>query len=93
MLLPKTLSLVQGKSLDMKLFLARQRSGLYMLCAIRPKLHRVGDTSDDDWYMRPGEPIGYRHLCAEGVALLISEFKQLEPLDIVEVEISAKQLK
>lgn len=80
----------------MKLFLARQRSGLYMLCAIRPRLHRVGNTADIDWYMRPGEPIGYRHLCAEGTALLMtggrSEFVQLEPLELVEVEITAKQL-
>lgn len=74
----------------MKLFLSRQASGLYMLTAIPPKRHRVGNTSRDDLYVRHGEPIGYRNMCPASIEMLLPGFKHLDPLDTTEVEITAK---
>lgn len=74
----------------MKLFLSRQGNGFYMLSAIAPKRHRVGNTSHDDLYIRAGEPIGYRNMCPASIEMLLPGFKHLDPLDTTEVEITAK---
>jgi hypothetical protein len=74
----------------MKLFLSRQANGLYMLTAIRPKRHRVGNTNHDDLYIRAGEPIGHRNMCPASIEMPLPDFRHLEPLETTEVEISAK---
>lgn len=74
----------------MKLFLSRQASGLYMLTAIRPKRHRVGNTSHDDLYIRAGEPIGYRNMCPASIEMLLPGFTHLDHLETEQVEILAK---
>jgi hypothetical protein len=75
---------------ELKLFLSRQGNGLYMLTAIRPKRHRIGNTSHNDLYIRPGEPIGYRNMCPASIEMLLPGFKHLEALETTEVEITAK---
>jgi hypothetical protein len=74
----------------MNLFLSRQANGQYMLTAVVPKRHRVGNTAIDDLYIRPGEPIGYRNMCPASVEMLLPGFRHLQPLQTIEVEISAK---
>lgn len=74
----------------MRLFLSRQGNGLYMLTAIAPKRHRVGNTSHDDLYVRAGEPIGYRNMCPVSIEMLLPGFEHIAPLETVEVEITAR---
>lgn len=74
----------------MTLWLTRQRDGNYMLTRLRPLVTAVRGTRERDAYMLPGEPIGIRHLCAAGVAALIGV--TLEPLQSIQVEVSARAL-
>jgi hypothetical protein len=76
----------------MKLYLSRQYNGMYMLTAIRPKLHRVGMSDHSDLYMRVGEPVGYRHMCPDSVRMLIPGFTHIKPLQTVQVDIETKLL-
>jgi hypothetical protein len=74
----------------MRLFLSRQGNGLYMLTAIAPKRHRVGNTSHDDLYIRAGEPIGYRNMCPASIEMLLPGFHPLDYLETTQIEITAK---
>lgn len=74
----------------MILYLSRQANGLYMLTAIAPKRHRVGNTRHDDLYIRAGEPIGYRNMCPASIDLLVPGFTHLQPLETTRVEITAR---
>lgn len=47
----------------MKLFLTRQKNGLYMLTKYKPIYRRVDGRDFCDVYVIPGEPIGVRNLC------------------------------
>lgn len=50
------------------LWLSRQRDGNYTLSFLKPALHKILGTDEVyDFYLRPGEPIGIRHLCPGGV--------------------------
>jgi len=51
-------------------WLSRQRNGSYMLTAAEPILCMVRGTDYQDYYVRQGDPIGYRNMCAEAVALI-----------------------
>lgn len=67
----------------LKAWLCRQRNGDYMLAGLRPVLRRVGLSAERDWYLRPGDPLGLRHMCpaiAERVWRL-----QLQPLELTRV--------
>lgn len=37
-----------------------------MATFLRPTWEKIRFTDTYDWYIVPGEPIGYRHLCAGG---------------------------
>ena len=74
----------------MRLYLSRQYNRQYMLTAIKPRAHRVGNTAHQDFYVRPGDPIGYRNMCQESVEMLLPGFEHIAPLETVEVEITAK---
>lgn len=54
----------------MRLYLARQALGDYMLTALPPVWAQVAGTDRSDWYVQAGEPVGVRHLCARGVRML-----------------------
>jgi len=78
----------------MKLWVTRQRDGNFMLTAMRPSIARVGRIGEEDAYIQPGEPIGVRHLCKEGIATLcdgIPDVSELVPLESVKVEIVASR--
>lgn len=49
----------------MKLWAVGQDAGV-MLTALKPIKAKVGKTDKEDWYIRPGEPIGIRYLCYSG---------------------------
>lgn len=50
------------------MWLSRQRDGNYMFSYLQPTYDRILGTRDDfDFYLTPGEPIGLRHWCANGV--------------------------
>ena len=66
----------------MKLYLTRQRNGDYMLTAFKPLVLRVKGNDYDDAYMRPGDPIGVRHLCADGVKSAGIELLELESVRV-----------
>lgn len=75
----------------MKLWASKQRSGLYMLTALKPLWREVGRSGQYDWYMRPGDPVGVRHLCELGFC----ELTGLDPLEsggLVRVELSGHEL-
>lgn len=75
------------KNFCMKLYLTRQHDGSYMLTAFRPIVTRVRGTSFDDVYLRHGEPIGIRHLCAGGVKSLFNV--ELQLLETVRVDLTS----
>lgn len=49
------------------LFLTKQRDGNFMLTKLRPTIETVSGTNLQDAYIIPGEPIGLKHLCTDGV--------------------------
>ena len=49
-----------------------------MLSALKPSLCEVGRSGQQDWYLREGDPMGYRNMCAESVRLIWNV--ELEPL-------------
>lgn len=50
-----------------KAWLSRQRDGNYMFTLFRPEKFKIIGTDFEDFYIRPGEPIGVRHWCPGGV--------------------------
>lgn len=67
----------------MRLFLTRQSAGDYMLTAFEPVLHEVVGTGRPDAYVREGDPIGLRHLCARGVRVAIgTDLPRLVPTPV-----------
>jgi hypothetical protein len=71
-----------------RLWLTRQRDGNYMVTLYRPVITRVRGTVHDDAYMQAGEPIGIRHLCADGVAAHFGQQAEaLAPCESVRYEI------
>lgn len=71
----------------MRLWLSRQADGRYMLTATKPVQAEVKGTGTADLYIRYGDPIGLRHLCAAGSVSLFGV--SLMPLESVKVEINA----
>ena len=47
----------------MKLWLKRQRNGLYMLTVKEPIFTKVDGRDFEDAYIVPGEPVGMRNFC------------------------------
>jgi hypothetical protein len=47
----------------MKLWLTRQRNGLYMLTVKEPIFTKVDGRDFEDAYIVPGEPVGMRNFC------------------------------
>lgn len=52
---------------EVTLWLTRQAIGDYMLTATPPAIVTVRSTDQFDAYIRAGDPIGLRHLCAAGM--------------------------
>ena len=50
---------------DLKLWLSRQRDGKYLLTKRKPVLATVEGVGKQDFYVAPGDPVGYRNMCAE----------------------------
>ena len=57
----------------MRLWLTRRPNGTYMLTKLRPLIRKRLGSDEFDAYERtePGEPIGVRHLCEEGVRAVL----------------------
>ncbi len=53
-----------------RFWLSRQRNGEYTLSALKPKWRRVGLTNKHDVYITPGDPIGQRGFCYDGVRFI-----------------------
>jgi hypothetical protein len=41
-----------------------------MLTSLKPTSAPVGKSDEYDWYVRPGDPIGYRSMCPGAVKLI-----------------------
>lgn len=54
-----------------------------MLTALKPELREVGKTGETDWYVRYGDPIGYRNMCATSAKLIWGV--AIKPLESVRV--------
>lgn len=55
----------------MKAWLSRQRDGNYMLTAYRPVRAKItGLDNTEDLYVRYGDPLGVRNLCAQGILMI-----------------------
>lgn len=70
----------------MRAWLTRQRDGKYMLTRFRPVEARVAGTRYTDMYVRAGDAMGWRHMCAEGTLALFG--RHLEPMESAPVDIS-----
>jgi hypothetical protein len=69
-----------------RLWLTRQHDGSHMITLLRPRIRRVAGTDYDDAYIREGEPVGVRHLCAGGVKWLWG--LELKPLESIKVTLA-----
>jgi hypothetical protein len=59
-----------------------------MLTLYEPVIARIRGTVHEDAYKQPGEPIGIRHLCADGVAKHFGQQAEaLAPCESVRYEI------
>jgi len=56
----------------MKAILARQYNGSYSLLRYEPISEKVAGTDHNDIYVKPGDPIGFRNMCAVSVAAILS---------------------
>lgn len=74
----------------MKLWLARGHDGKYSLTALRPVWSKVRGADYNDFYERTGEPVGIRHLCANGMR---SAGHVLAIGEMIRVEMTLKALK
>jgi hypothetical protein len=54
----------------MNCWLTRQRDGNFMLTALKPSVHAVRGAGFDDAYVVPGDPVGFRNMCAGAVSLI-----------------------
>lgn len=72
----------EGQSRPMRLWLTRRPNGTYMLTKLRPLIRKRLGSHEMDAYERaePGEPIGVRHLCEQGIlAVLGTTLPELSP--------------
>lgn len=68
----------------MDAYLTRQRDGSYMLTELEPVIAPVGGTGVLDAYVRAGDGLGIRHLCARGVrSALGRDLPRLRPTRVV----------
>lgn len=74
----------------MKAILTRQHNGQYMLTRDQPIITDVRGAGFKDAYVKPGDPIGYRHMCGGFVRTVFGV--ELEPLHSHDVVITGKQL-
>jgi len=70
----------------MKAKLARQFNGQYSLFRFDPICTQVLGSGHEDFYVLPGDPLGYRNLCELGVQLLLGADPGMdrlsEPMDV-----------
>ena len=72
----------EAQSRPMRLWLTRRPNGTYMLTKLRPLIRKRMGSNEMDAYERsePGEPIGVRHLCEQGImAVLGTTLPELSP--------------
>lgn len=50
-----------------KVWLSREATGYYMCTKHRPDMYKIGNTDKFEYYINPGDPIGIRHWCSEGI--------------------------
>ena len=70
--------------------LSRQASGDYMLTYDPPVLAEVGATKEKDWYVSPGDGVGFRHICPWAAKVIWGA--ELERLQTVRVTFSGEVL-
>lgn len=73
----------------MRLYLTRQRNGLYMLTLHAPQWCAVEGTATTDAYVVPGEPIGIRNLCP-AVLKILDQPLQLKRGESAQVELAGR---
>lgn len=64
---------------ELALWLTRRASGDYMLTRLPPRITRRLGSHDLDVYETEGEPIGVRHLCADGIRAAGWDLPPLQP--------------
>jgi len=70
----------------MKLWLTRQRNGLYMLTVKEPIFTKVEGRDFEDAYIVPGEPVGMRNFC-DLILVVLKIEKPLKRGEKVQVEL------
>lgn len=71
----------------MHAYLTREHDGLYMLTGFEPEIWPIrGNPSVRAAYIRPGDPLGVRHLCPDVVRLMFKLERDLGVLASVRVE-------
>ncbi len=70
----------------MKLWLTRQRNGLYMLTVKEPIFTKVEGRDFEDAYIVPGEPVGMRNFC-DLILVVLNIEKPLKRGEKVQVEL------
>jgi len=73
----------------MRLWLTRQRNGLYMLTKNKPIMIQVEGRDYEDAYVAPGEPIGIRNFC-DAILKLVNLDKPLKRGQSIEILLEGK---
>lgn len=77
----------------MKLYLSCRRNHTYMLTQFEPVRAQLEGFAYEDYYVRPGDPVGYTNMCALITPLLarspkVLKMRPLDPPILVQVEIN-----
>lgn len=75
----------------MRLYVSRQRNGMYMLTRQTPLVATVDGTDQSDVYVAAGDPVGFRHVCPWFVSVLWN-VKDLEPCTWVRVKVTGEAI-
>lgn len=77
----------------MKLWLSRMRDGRYTLSLLKPSLCRLKGTTEKDFYLQHGDPVGMlRAICQLGVEMVNPDCA-MEPLaEPIRVEVTMKKI-
>lgn len=55
------------------LYLARDRDGKFLVTCFEPKLAKIVGSNEQAFYIRPGDPVGYRNMCGEATPRMFVE--------------------
>lgn len=76
----------------MKLWLTKEHNGTFMLTALLPMIEEIRGVGQRAVYMRPGDPVGVRHICPWFVEQFDIQPDEIQEFESVRVELTGGKL-